>query len=425
MLDFHARVTALNATSPTYEDDVAKLNGGFFYMGGWQWSETFDVVFLQNQVLLLIVIIVPGQLVTQLLAAGKMLAFLELPFAPMYTIVYPSLALEWIGITHCAYVIKDTVAKIADKPEDPAKAMNRNWFHYLRCTYSVGIVIFALICVAKGTATDKMTNVWESIEGPGALVLSFVFLFIIGCCEGFQIAAVSLAKLPSSQLEEEYPVAHKVIKRLFAGINLQRFLVGRQVLCALMMIILAKVTSFKNGQFWGFDQWAMDGFLETGILGAIFVVNVGQLSFRMLASCYPVLFINNYLMYGLLEMALAVEATGLFNSCWVLASGLDKLVGLEEDPFFEAPKEDLVISIHGAWSRSVRNAAAAKMGNKWLAKARKNMSTDVKEVQDEDFGGFGGDALPAGTDAEHAAAAKIQAGFRGHMARKDMAGKSN
>jgi len=39
--------------------------------------------------------------VTQLLAAGKMLAFLELPFAPMYTIVYPSLALEWIGITHC------------------------------------------------------------------------------------------------------------------------------------------------------------------------------------------------------------------------------------------------------------------------------------------------------------------------------------
>lgn len=327
--------------------------------------------------------------------------------------------------SHPAYVIKDTVAKIADKPEDPAKAMNRNWFHYLRCTYSVGIVIFALICVAKGTATDKMTNVWESIEGPGALVLSFVFLFIIGCCEGFQIAAVSLAKLPSSQLEEEYPVAHKVIKRLFAGINLQRFLVGRQVLCALMMIILAKVTSFKNGQFWGFDQWAMDGFLETGILGAIFVVNVGQLSFRMLASCYPVLFINNYLMYGLLEMALAVEATGLFNSCWVLASGLDKLVGLEEDPFFEAPKEDLVISIHGAWSRSVRNAAAAKMGNKWLAKARKNMSTDVKEVQDEEFGGFGGDALPAGTDVEHAAAAKIQAGFRGHMARKDMAGKSN
>merc|ERR1712096_475607 len=76
-----------------------------------------------------------------------------------------------------------------------------------------------------------------------------------------------------------------------------------------------------------------ESLLQTGILGAIFVVNVGQLSFRMLASCFPVLFINNYVINGLLRVALVVEATGIVNSCWPLAWFFDALFGLRNDPF--------------------------------------------------------------------------------------------
>jgi hypothetical protein len=328
---------ALDGT-PTDADgpySSGKYNGGDFYMGEWAWQKNADLAFLQNSILLMIVIIVPGNLVSQLLAAGKMLAFLELSFFPLYTVVYPSMFMEWIGFTHCAYVIKDLVAWISGKKE--VDKTNKNWFHYLRCVYSVVAVIFAATVVIYGLLNGK-TNCWDTLPGGNALVLSLFFMFFIGCCEGFQIAAMKLSRLPASQLESDYPVAHKVIIRLFAGNNLKRFLVGRQVFVAMMMVLLGRVTSFKNNQdVWGFKQWAMDGFLETGILGAIFVVNVGQLSFRMLASTFPVIFINSYIMYGLLEIALAVEATGVFNSCWVLAWGMDAILKMPEDPDFQGP----------------------------------------------------------------------------------------
>jgi hypothetical protein len=51
-----------------------------FYIGNWEWSAEATQVFWNNSVLLMAVIIVPGHLVSQLMAAGKMLDFLELPY---------------------------------------------------------------------------------------------------------------------------------------------------------------------------------------------------------------------------------------------------------------------------------------------------------------------------------------------------------
>lgn len=337
-------------------DRVDQSNNGAFYIGDWDWHEDASLAFMENSILLMIVIIIPGQLVSQLIAAGKMLDFLELPYAPLYTVAYPSLALEWLGFTHCAYVIKD-LAQMASgvKLDAPGKEMKKTPWFILRCVCSTVLVIFSCVVFIKGTI-DERTNVWDTLPAGGALALSFFFLFFIGCCEGFQIAAVTLSKLPSSELKEKYSVAYKVCQKLFAGRNLQAFLVGRQVFVAIMMVLLGRVTSFNikddcmyrnethpNGtlyedllcveekEFWGFNEWAIDGFLNTGFLGAIFVVNVGCLSFRMMASCFPAIFINNYVLYGLLRIALLVEATGVVNACWPLAWGLDACFGCKKD----------------------------------------------------------------------------------------------
>lgn len=266
-----------------------------------------------------------------------MLDFLECRYYAYYTVACPSMAMESVGLTHTAYLIKDLVAMLAGQEEDESKKMKRDVFHYVRCTGSVLIVIFSAVVVFYGLFKGK-TNIWDTLPGYGAFLLTLFFLFFIGCCEGFQIAAMTLAKLPKGELKEQHPVAYKVVQRLFDGNNLQRFLIGRAVFVAMTMILLAKVTSFRGGEdVFGFKPWAVDGFLETGLLGAVFVVNVGQLSFRMLASCFPILFINNYLMYGILEIALAVDATGVFNSCWPLFWGVDRLLKLKEDPLLPPP----------------------------------------------------------------------------------------
>jgi hypothetical protein len=205
-------------------------------------------------------------------------------------------------------------------------------------------VIFSSVFVLKGLFSDQMGVSqgvgWEDLPGWAAFILCCFFLFVIGCCEGFQIAAVTLAKLPSSQLREKYPVAYKTTQLLYSGRNLQAFLVGRQVFVAAMMVLLAKSTGYAGsdgelvtGSDWGMGKGFNEVLLQTGILGAIFVVNVGQLSFRMAATAFPVLFINNYIMNFLLKIALAVEFTGAFNACWPMAWGLDAIFCLCKDPF--------------------------------------------------------------------------------------------
>jgi len=200
--------------------------------------------------------------------------------------------------------------------------------------YSVVIVIFAAVVVVKGLLSGQ-TAVWETLPGYGALLLCIFFLFFIGCCEGFQISVMKLAKLPSSQLRTKYPTAYRTITLLFTGRNSQAFMIGRQVFVAMMMVILGRSTSFKDrdDDVFGFPMWFKDGFLTTGILGAIFVVNVGQLSFRMLATAFPVIFLNNYVMYVLLRIGLLVEMTGIFNAVWPLTWFLDSCLGLKDDPF--------------------------------------------------------------------------------------------
>ena len=189
--------------------DPERFNNHTFYMGNWKWHPHADAVLLQNQILLLIVMTIPGQLVTQLLAAGKMLDFLDMRFYAYYTVAIPSMATEFIGITHTAYVLKDLDTMISGKQEDPAKKMQKNWFHVVRCIYSVALVLFAVVVVSYGSIQGQ-TNCWDTLPAGGALALSWFFLFFIGCCEGFQIAAMTLAKMPKEELRKTYPLAYKV-----------------------------------------------------------------------------------------------------------------------------------------------------------------------------------------------------------------------
>jgi len=321
--------------------------GHDFYIGDWTWSSGATEFFWLNQVLLLIVIIVPGQLVSQLMAADKMLAFFELPFYPLYTVIYPCLFVESIGLTHSTYVLKDILSRVGGIDQstmDPKKKMNKNFLYYARCIISFAAVIFSAVFIIKGLAF-KQTNAtegvgWEKLPGWAAIILSLIFLFTMACAEGLQVSAIALAKTRTADFKDTSPLAYRTTQLLFAGRNMQAFLVGRQFMVALMIILLARVTSYagSDGELVRGDDWGMGkGFnmwlLQTGFLGAILVVNVAQLASQVTASIFPVALINNHIMNWLLRLMLLIEASGIVNACWPLAWGTDRLLGLQPDPF--------------------------------------------------------------------------------------------
>jgi len=324
----------------------AKYEDFDFYIGDWQWNSEASQFLWVNSVLLLIVIIVPGQLVSQLMAADKMLGFFELPFAGYYTVVLPCLAVESLGFTHSSYLLKDILVRIAgiDPSEgDPKKKMKKDFLYYARCLLSVCAVIFSGVFIIKGLYL-KQTNAtdgvgWEKLPGWAAIILTLLFLFTMACAEGLQVSAIALAKTSMEEIKARSPLAYRTCQLLYAGRNMQAFLVGRQTVVAMMMILLARVTSYagsdgvlKDGGDWGMGT-GFNNFCQTGLLGAIFVVNVAQLASQVAASIFPIALINNYIMNGLLRLMLFIEATGIVNACWPLAWGMDRLFGLQKDPF--------------------------------------------------------------------------------------------
>lgn len=323
----------------------AKYN--YFYIGDWEWSYEATNFFWVNNALLMVVIIALCQLPTQLVAADKMLGFFELPFGHYYFVVLPCLFVESIGLTHSSYLLKDVLRAIAgiDPSEaDPAKNMNKNFLYYARCVLSVAAVIFSGVFIIKGLALSQTGATdgpgWQNLPGWAAIVIGLVFLFTMACAEGLQVSAIACAKMNTHEFKARAPHAYRTCEILYTGRNMQAFLVGRQFMVAMMMVLLARVTGYAgsegvlvDGTDWGMGAGFNEGLLQTGFLGAILVVNVAQLASQVTASIFPIQFINNRLLTWLLQLMLFIEATGVVNACWPLAWALDAIFNIQEDPF--------------------------------------------------------------------------------------------
>jgi hypothetical protein len=159
-----------------------------------------NIVFMQNNVLLMIVIAVPGQLIGQLVAARDAVHFLELLVVPYHFCVAPALLLETTGIMHCAYVLKDGFAWWSDVEVDHRTLMRKTTAYHVKSVVSVAVVLFCGVVVTKGILAGQTHASngagWDHLPHWTAFLLFLLFMVIIGGCEGLQISAVKLNELP-------------------------------------------------------------------------------------------------------------------------------------------------------------------------------------------------------------------------------------
>lgn len=72
-------------------------------------------------------------------------------------------------------------------------------------------------------------------------------------------------------------------------------------------------------------------FFNTGMPGAVITSLVGSLSWRIIASSFPVAFLDLRLNYWIIKLCLVVELSGICQSTWVLAMVQKKMMGYELD----------------------------------------------------------------------------------------------
>ena len=301
-------------------------------------SNVVNEIFLSTGIAVSLVTIILGQLTGQINAANCMLDFIN-NFFMLFT-TYVALAIEMSGLLHSVYLVQIIFSKITGKPiefdERPRSAIQNVWF-WTRVIISFAILGLAF-AVTLSALFNGQTAMWDGVPEVVSVIVFFVLMCFVGVMEGMQIAFFAVANMPEEELEK-HSVARTNCEVAFRDQNLQAFLIGRQICVTICMFIVARVTTIDVDLDAGEDTvfGVSDGvqeFFNTGLLGAVITTIVGSLAWRIIASSFPAVFLNNYLIYLIIRLCLLLEASGICSAAWVLARFNKLLAGYQPDDVY-------------------------------------------------------------------------------------------
>jgi len=203
-------------------------------------------------------------------------------------------------------------------------------FDIFRYVLSACLLIFSCTVTGYAILTQK-TGFWKAVPGWAALLLFILVLFLLGLVEGLQLALVELKRQKPDTYKDTNKGAYKLGQIAIKGDNIEKFLVGRQVIVVFLVFFAAKLTSITvPGQDFLFPvpAWVSSIFLETGLLASIVVVIVAQLTPQIVSSVFPVQFLDIAIMRPVYYACIALEFTGIAHACWLFVHLLSVCFGM-------------------------------------------------------------------------------------------------
>jgi len=188
-------------------------------------------------------------------------------------------------------------------------------FDWTRYTVSTLLTIASLILIIWAIAAGL-----APLEGhPIILYCLFVFsVSLLGMLEGLQIAILNLERANAERFKhmKRAYTNHKLATR-HHGLNVQRFLVGRQFFVVFVVFLSAQLTTYSD-LTWDIPKWLFILIIDTGFPGVMVVLSFGQLMPQLVAATHPITFMNIPGAWGVIQIALGFEAIGITHFSWVL-----------------------------------------------------------------------------------------------------------
>jgi len=204
-------------------------------------------------------------------------------------------------------------------------------FDYIRYVGSFALLIFSTV-VTFYAILEQKTSFWKAVPGWASLIIFLVVLFLLGVMEGIQIALVELKRQDPATYRESHPQAYRLGQIAAKGDNIERFLLGRQVFVVCLVFFAAKLTTIHGNDeefLFYVPEIVQTLLLETGLLACVIVVIVAQLTPQIVASIYPVEFMQTMVGLPAYYACIALETTGITHFTWVLADLSCRACGLE------------------------------------------------------------------------------------------------
>ena len=187
---------------------------------------------------------------------------------------------------------------------------------------SLGLIVY---CIAMDYA---------ALPGHPAMHYAlFVFsLVLLAYLEGLQVAILALEHVAPSTI----PVACARARASHAlataqrGLNVQRFLVGRQFFVVFVVFLSAQLTTYPGLPKDSLPQWLYVSVINTGLPGALVVLAFGQLMPQLIAATHPVTVMNLVGAKQVIMLALGFEFVGVTHFSWLLTMIVKSCCGLDK-----------------------------------------------------------------------------------------------
>jgi Silicon transporter len=274
-----------------------------------------------------------ASLMWRIIASSFPVAFLSNPL--IYVIIRLCLLLEKSGVCSAAWVIARYHKPLVNYQPDEvhlegaaphtSEPVNRRdkdidrLVTVFKFTYSMGLLGFALLLVMTAIFTKETVATGENNIHP---ILAFIIFWFLVCwlamMEGGQGALVGLQPIEKSRYASTHPRALKCTTLAHKGDNMERFIVGRQFLVVLVVFVTNMMASIMKGSTLFLPDILAEIFLATGLAVILVVIMIGQLTAQVNAANCMLDFINNYFMLFTTYVSLAIEASGLLHSVYLV-----------------------------------------------------------------------------------------------------------
>jgi len=193
--------------------------------------------------------------------------------------------------------------------------------------YSTVLLIWSIILIAALIA-EGQSKLADEVSPALAYVLWIGAIGWLTMVEGGQGSLVGLAPVHYNFYKATHPKSYLVTKVCHEGDNLDRYLMGRQLMVVFIVFTVnISAGPLEGAEIWGLPEWVIDTFLGSGLAMILMTAMVGQLNSQVNASLCMLDYINNSFALFTFWVAMAIEFSGLLHSSYLIAIIVSMLAG--------------------------------------------------------------------------------------------------
>lgn len=188
--------------------------------------------------------------------------------------------------------------------------------------YSTVLWVGSIVLVTASILHQQTTATAELGLNPWIAVIAFWFLIAwLSMMEGGQGCLVGLQPIDKESYRTSHPCTYQNTLLAHRGKNLERFIVGRQFLVVLVVFVSNIVAGLiDDAELWNLPSFFVQVTLKSGLALILITISTGQLMSQTNASDSMLdLINNNFMLYFVTKLSLAIEFSGLLHAVYGVA----------------------------------------------------------------------------------------------------------